>query len=277
MPPQPHQQPAARIVLFTADACIAARVATNGERVKDALNAPSTVLELASLTYSSPDRPGVPLADYPAGIVRKADIACVIVLAEPPLESLRKIGTFVQKRPVALSVIVPGMVVTGTIHTQGRFDPMALLMNPPEQFIPLTDASIIRAQTAKPASLAPDGLTIFVNRTHVSGVMFTDQDEAEPAAQRRGTGMLHPQARGAGAIGHAAPRPGLVGSPGTNALPAAPARPGTGTLSSAAPYPGTGSLRPAFPTGVPAPTDEPKPQQTGTGRLRRLTGADPGF
>lgn len=255
MPPQPHQHlPAARIVLFTADACIAARVATGGERVKDALNASSATIELTNLTYSSPDRPGVPLADYPSGIVRKADIACVIVLAEPPLESIRKIGTFVQKRPIALTVIVPGMVVTGTIHAQGRFDPMALLMNPPEQFIPITDASIVRAQTAKPASMAPDGLTVFVNRNHVSGVMFAEDAAADATVPRRGTGLLQAPTRGTGALGTPAPWPTASPTPGTGALQ---------------PRAGTGLLRPSFPAGVPS---APEPQ---TGRLRRLTGFDP--
>jgi hypothetical protein len=175
--------PFARVVLFTADACLTADLATGGERVQDALNAKSAILELSRLTYSNPDRPGIPLVEYSAGAIRKSDIGCVVVLSEPPQTTMKKIGTYVQKRPVRVSVLIPGMVVVGTLHVQGRFDPTVLLTDDSESFVPLTEAGVVRARTTTPNSVPPERLTVFVNRAYVSGVLLADAVEQPSAAQ----------------------------------------------------------------------------------------------
>jgi hypothetical protein len=174
----------ARIVLFTADACISADLATGGERVKDVLNYPQALLDLTRVTYSNPDRPGIPLVDYPAGSLRKSDVGCVIVLSEPPQQAMRKIGVYVQKKPMRVSIMIPGMVVVGTLHIQGRYDPTLLLTDAPEAFIPLTEAGVVRARTTTPTSVPPERLTVFVNRAHISGILLAEQDDLaapEPA------------------------------------------------------------------------------------------------
>lgn len=252
-------QPAARVVLFTADACISAHIATGGERVKDALNLPGAILELSSITYSNPDRPGVPLVDYPSGVVRKADVACLIVLSEPPSESLRKFGVYVQKRPIALSVLVPGMVIVGNYHAQGRFDPTQLLTDPPEPFIPLTEAGVVRARSTTPTAVAPERLTIFVNRAHVTGIFLADVEDAVDGVSNRqeGTNSLRPGARSTGMLPPQAP------ARATGPL-AAPVAYGSGHT----PGRGTGTLTPPPPPPL-APLPEEAPR--GTGRLRRFT------
>lgn len=185
-----HSLTLARVVIFTADACITADLATGGERVKDVLNHPQALLELTQLTYANPDRPGVPLVDYPAGTLRKADVGCLIVLSEPPPQAMRKIGTYVQKRPMRVSVLIPGMVVVGTLHIQGRYDPTVLLMDGPESFIPLTEAGVVRARTTTPTSVPPERLTVFVNRAHISGILlaeYADQVASEPVPRPEST------------------------------------------------------------------------------------------
>jgi hypothetical protein len=268
-------RPAARVVLFTADACISAHIATGGERVKDVLNSPATTLELLNITYSNPDRPGVPLVEYPSGLVRKSEVACIIALSEPPLEALRKIGVYVQKRPVALSVVIPGMVIVGTYHAQGRFDPVNLLTDPPEPFIPLTDAGLVRSRTTAPTAIAPERLTIFVNRVHVTGIFLADADEsagldgtyAQPA---RGTGML--QQSGLRQTGSLAPTParatGPLSAPVSYGSGHNPGSRGTGQLPTAPATPGTAPFKPL---SEPSFGQSPEPQRAQTGRLRRFT------
>jgi hypothetical protein len=177
-----HVMPLARVVLFTADACLTADLATGGERVQDALNASSAILELSRLVYSNPDRPSVPIVEYSHGAIKKSDVGCVVVLSEPPQTTMKKIGTYVHKRPVRVSVLIPSMVVVGTLHLQGRFDPTALLAEGFESFVPLTEAGVVRARTNTPNAIPPERLTVFVNRAHVSGVLIREADE-QPVAQ----------------------------------------------------------------------------------------------
>jgi hypothetical protein len=187
----------ARVVLFTADACITADLATGGERVKDVLNYPQALLDLTRLTYSNPDRPGIPLVDYAAGSLRKSDVGCVVVLSEPPQQAMRKIGVYVQKKSIRVSIMIPGMVVVGTLHIQGRYDPTLLLTDAPESFMPLTEAGVVRARTTTPTSVPPERLTVFVNRAHISGILLTenvDYATLEPAP--RGDAARHPAQTG---------------------------------------------------------------------------------
>jgi hypothetical protein len=256
-------------VLFTSDACISAHVATVGERVKDVLNSPAAILELANLTYSNPDRPGLPLVDYPSGVVRKADVTCVIVLSEPPAEAIRKIGVYIQKRPIALSVLVPGMVIVGTIHVQGRFNPVSLLTDPPELFIPLTEAGIVRSRTTTPTAIAAERLTIFVNRAHVNGIMLADIDDpAITADQMQQRFESHATARGTGMLAQPAVRP-------TGSLGHQPVR-GTGPISALITYgPGHVPVQPRDTSGLQsvgtADWNSPDQPRVQTGRLRRFT------
>ena len=193
MSTQPH--PLARVVLFTADACLTADLATAGERVQDALNASSAILELSRLTYSNPDRPGIPIVEYAAGAIRKSDVGCVVVLSEPPQTTMKKIGTFVQKRPVRVSILTPGMVVVGTVHVQGRFDPNVLLQEGFDTFMPLTEAGVVRARTTTPTSVPPERLTVFVNRAHISGVLLAEPDTEIAAPVQHAPERLQPPVR----------------------------------------------------------------------------------
>jgi hypothetical protein len=175
-----YENSIARVVLFTADACLTADLDTNGERVKDILNHPHGTLELTRISYANPERPGVSLAEYGAGALRKSEIGCVVVLDEPPLTTMRKIGVYVQKKPIRVSLLVPGMVVIGTLHIQGRYDPTMLLADSAESFIPLTEAGVVRARTTTPTAVPPERLTVFVNRAHLTGVLLADASDAAP-------------------------------------------------------------------------------------------------
>jgi hypothetical protein len=181
MPTQPLV-PDARVVIFTAEACITADLHTGGGRVKDILNLPHALLELKQLTYANPDRPGIPLISYPAGTLRKDEVRCLIVLSEPPQTTVRKIGAYVPKKPVRVSLLIPGMIVVGTLHVQGRYDPTVLLTDAAQEtFVPLTHAGVIRAHSTTPAVTPPERLTMFVNRTHLSGILLSEPiEEAAP-------------------------------------------------------------------------------------------------
>lgn len=202
MPPViTEQSTPARVVLFTADASVTADLATGGHRVKDVLNEPQALLELTRLTYSNPDRPGVPLVDYPAGQLRKVDVGVVVVLSEPAAPPMRRMGVYVQKTPVRVSLLLPGMVVVGTLHISGRYDPSLVLTDAPEPFIPLTDAGVVRARSTTPTNVPPERLTVFVNRLHISGVLLQESpDRGVPSTSNlhRQQHDLEPAMAGAG-------------------------------------------------------------------------------
>jgi|GEM_PF-3267041 len=172
----------ARVVIFTADACLTASIETDGERVKDLLNTQSQFIDLSKVIYSNPERPGIAISEYANGTVRKSGIGCVVVLSEPPQTNVKKLGTYVQKRPIRVSVLITGMVVIGQHHTQGRFDASSLLTDALEQFVPLTEAGVLRARSTTPTSVPPERLTVFINRTHITGIFAHDLS---------GTGTLH--------------------------------------------------------------------------------------
>lgn len=181
MPSQPLSSDA-RVVILTGDACITADLPTGGDRVKDVLNLPSKLLELTRLTYSNPDRPGIGLVSYPAGRLRKSDVHCLVVLTEPPQTSVRKFGAYVAKKPIRISVMIPGMVIVGTLHISGRYDPTILMTDAAQEtFVPLTQAGMIRSTSTTPMAAPPERLTLFVNRAHISGVLLAEEvDEVQP-------------------------------------------------------------------------------------------------
>ena len=66
---------------------------------------------------------------------------------------------------------MPGMVIVGTLHIQGRYDPTLLLTDAQESFIPLTEAGVVRARGMR---LLSPKLTLRMTAAFTDGIRWAD-------------------------------------------------------------------------------------------------------
>lgn len=165
-------------------ACFTERIALIGDlvvghhgaprRVLDLLNDPTTsVLSLTSPLLVRIDRLDTPLGSFPAGLIRKTDLACVVVIDEPERPANKRFAAYVPKTPVRVALVLRSLVVVGCVHLTGRVDPLAHLLAWPEHFIAVTRAGLVTSDAGIPAGEPPEPLTVLVNREHIVGALAT--------------------------------------------------------------------------------------------------------
>jgi hypothetical protein len=171
-------QAVARIACFTEHIAMIGDLVVGHQgaprRVLDLLNDPTTsVLSLTSPLLVRVDRLDTPLGTFPAGLIRKTDLACVVVVAEPERPADRRFAAYVPKAPVRVVLVLRSLVVIGCAHLAGRVDPLEHLLAWPEHFIPVTQAGLVTGESGIPTGEPPEPHTVLVNREHIVGVLAT--------------------------------------------------------------------------------------------------------
>lgn len=169
-----HHTPLARVAFFTEHACLVAGLAVGQRRVLDLLNQPTvSTLSLIDPILARPEALDEPLGAFASGRLRKQDVLCAAVLAEPERPVDRRFATYVAKAPVRILLLLRALIVVGTVHVAGRGDPLDLLVAWPEPFLPVTEAGLLLDGSPVPDSPPPEPLTVLINRAHVAGVVPT--------------------------------------------------------------------------------------------------------
>lgn len=101
-----------------------------------------------------------PVADYAEGLLTKADIEWVRVVAEPPRAEARLYG-FIKKSPVRVALVLRTCRIEGNVHVEsGSTDPIAFFLRGlekgSERFLAVTSATLTPdpTQTEGPLGLA---------------------------------------------------------------------------------------------------------------------------
>jgi len=158
-----------RAEFYTGRYCVSGDVFTgNDRRLIDALRDPTRqYLDIKRLRTRALDDASEPTAEYPDGLLNKADVEWAAVVAEPPRAEARLYG-FVRKAPVRVALLLRSCRIEGNVHVEsGSTDPVAFFLRGlekgTERFIAVTTATV----TPLPSGVdGPLGLAI-VNRTAV--------------------------------------------------------------------------------------------------------------
>jgi hypothetical protein len=143
---------------------IFADVVTAERRLLDVLRDPSrSYLDVRNGQLAGPDgQPG--LREYGAGLVTKADIEWVTILAEPARVEERFFA-HVKKAPVRVVFVLPSGEVEATVHVENAAtDPVLFFLRGvekgAERFLIATDATL-------PGATDPKGGVVIINRAAI--------------------------------------------------------------------------------------------------------------
>lgn len=187
----------ARIACFTEHACLVGDIPVEFQgvprRVLDLLNETRTsTVSLIEPTLVRPERLDLPLGTFASGRVRKADLLCVAVIDEPERSAGRRLAAYVAKTPVRVVLVLRSLALVGTVHVAARTDPLDLILAWPEPFLSLTEAGLVPDGVPVPEGAPPEPMTIFVNRSHIAGVLSAEHATVtiQPAASRYAPSLL---------------------------------------------------------------------------------------
>jgi hypothetical protein len=127
---------------------ISGAVDTGRHRLSELLNntlhsyLPVRDMSVLRLDGSRPDYASAPdgSAGFVQGLLRKASVQCVVIVAEPPRPA--RLHLYVAKTPVPVWLALPWTEVTGTLHLSGTNDPFAYLRERSEEFLPVSNARL---------------------------------------------------------------------------------------------------------------------------------------
>jgi hypothetical protein len=154
-----------RAILFTDHHCLVADVATHGRRLSAVLNdRDSARLALERVQIVRPEHREVALVAYPRALLLKRAVQCALILAEPERPPERLLAARVSTTPLEVVVLLPSFQVAGQVHLRGRVEPIGLILEGAEAFLPLTSALLTHVQ-GPAAPLAAE--VALVNRARI--------------------------------------------------------------------------------------------------------------
>src|SRR5262245_30447358 len=135
-----------RAAFYLSRLGVEAVVETGRERLSDVLNSTlSSYVEVREAQVFRVDQvgPDGPIPSFDVGLLRKADVQCVLITEEPE-RPLARAAARVPTEAVSVFAALAWMEVVGTHHFPrgaGRADPLVGLRERAEGFLPLTDAT----------------------------------------------------------------------------------------------------------------------------------------
>ncbi len=132
-----------QIVIFTSRHCITGEMVLKDKRLSDHINERvDTLMTLRNVTIARLENPAHILHKMTTAVVPKSGI---VVIFEPPQTAIppsnRYFG-YIKKEKHEVFLIMDGMEVRGILHTQLNPDFRGVLVNSPDAFLPITQASI---------------------------------------------------------------------------------------------------------------------------------------
>jgi hypothetical protein len=159
---------------------VEAVVETGRERLSDVLNSTlSSYVEVREVQVFRVDEAGSddPMRSFRVGLLRKADVQCVVIREEPERRSERAAAR-VPTEAVSVFAALAWMEVVGTHHfprgTAGRADPLVGLRERGEGFLPLTDAT---ARFLQGSAADFRANVLLVNRAAIQALCIVDGGE----------------------------------------------------------------------------------------------------
>ena len=132
-----------QIVIFSSRHCITGEMVLKDKRLSDHINERvDTMLSLRNVTIARLENPAHILHKMVTAVVPKTGI---VVIFEPPQQAIPPSNRFfgyIKKEKYEVFLVMDGMEVRGILHTPPNPDFRGILVNSPDAFLPITQASI---------------------------------------------------------------------------------------------------------------------------------------
>jgi len=132
-----------QIVIFTNRHSITGELVLKDKRLSDHINERvETMLALRNVTIARLDNPTQDLHIMQTAVVPKSGI---VLIYEPPQKVIptpTRFFGYIKKEKYEVFLILDGMEVRGILHTQPNPDFRVVLVNSPDAFLPITQATI---------------------------------------------------------------------------------------------------------------------------------------
>lgn len=167
------------IELYTSAYRVTGRVHTPFRRVAEILNLlPGGHLAVEGATIVEHAAPSKPHAGNSAHVI----VDEILVLLAPDLAGESSGEMRIRKRPAHAMLTLPPLLLEGTIHVPEGSLPVDGLLNVPDRYLPMTDATISSAAYPELGRSVPI-LALRRDRAHV---IVVREDEESPAAAAEG-------------------------------------------------------------------------------------------
>ena len=121
-------------------------------------------LTLDNVRINCSDRMEETVGAYPQVTVRREAVQGLLVMSEPPRPPQQRMAGYVAKTPVRVAVLVPTMLIEGTVHVAGKVDAALQVLEGTEGFAVLSEATVTLTSRSSGPIAVP---TALVSRAHM--------------------------------------------------------------------------------------------------------------
>jgi hypothetical protein len=132
-----------QIVIFTNQHCITGELVLKDKRLSDHINERvDTMLNLRNVTIARLENPSHILHKMVTAIVPKSGVVLIFEPVQKAIPPSNRFFGYIKKEKYEVFLIMDGMEVRGILHTQPNPDFRGVLVNSPDAFLPITQATI---------------------------------------------------------------------------------------------------------------------------------------
>jgi hypothetical protein len=132
-----------QIVMFTSRHSITGELVLKDKRLSDHINERvDTMLNLRNVTISRLDNPARILHKITTAVIPKSGIVLIFEPAQKAIPPSNRFFGYIKKEKHEVFMVMDGMEVRGILHTQINPDFRLVLVNSPDAFLPITQATI---------------------------------------------------------------------------------------------------------------------------------------
>jgi len=170
-----------QIIIFTPRHTIAGELSLKDKRLSDHINERvDTMLVMRNVSVARLEEPAKSLYKMQTAVIPKAG---VVMLFEPPQKAIPPSNRFfgyTKKEKYDVFLILEGMEVRGTLHTQGSLDFRRVLVNSPDAFLPITQATVVM-DANRSLTIRQDAILVNTQRIRFIGQLIS----SSPTQPRR--------------------------------------------------------------------------------------------
>jgi hypothetical protein len=171
-----------QVVIFTSRHVISGDLALKDKRLSDHINERiETIINLSKVTVARLENPSRVVQMLEMAVVPKP---AIVMIFEPPQKAVppsNRFFSYIKKEKCEIFLIMDGMEVCGIFHTQSKLDFQRLLVNSPDAFLPITQATV-RLETNPDLTIRQEAILINTQR-----VRFIGKSEINPSTIARST------------------------------------------------------------------------------------------
>lgn len=132
-----------QIVIFTDRHCITGELVLKDKRLSDQINERvDTMFNLGNVTIARLENPTRIIHKMETAVIPKSGIVLIFEPVQKAIPPSNRFFGYIKKEKHEVFLIMDGMEVRGILHTQLNPDFRLVLVNSPDAFLPITQATI---------------------------------------------------------------------------------------------------------------------------------------